>query len=314
VSDGSPNEAAKNIASSDIRWQHGFRVTENECCSSDMVRDDAETAIGLRIVVERAVALACDRFEYGENGGEGFGFVDRFFALEHSDGALDAHARVHAGMRKRLIAAVVFFVVLHEHVVPDFKVFAAMAAGTAVGPACGFAGIDKHFGVWTAWASFACGTPPVILTRQEIDSLFGYTKRAPNRSRFFITRNALVASEYSHRQLCRIDAQVLGACQKFVRPADCFFFKIVAERPVAEHLEKSEVTRIAYCVDIAGADALLVVSEALARRVRLAKQVRNERVHARGGKEHRGIVFGDEGLAAYLRMPAGLEKFNVFSA
>ncbi len=74
------------------------------------------------------------------------------------------------------------------------------------------------------------------------------------------------------------------------------------------------MTRIAYCVDIAGADALLVVSEALARRVRLAKQVRNERVHARGGKEHRGIVFGDEGLAAYLRMPAGLEKFNVFSA
>ena len=44
------------------------------------------------------------------------------------------------------------------------------------------------------------------------------------------------------------------------------------------------MARIADCLDVAGADALLVVGEPLSRRVRFAEQIGDEGVHARGGE------------------------------
>jgi len=76
------------------------------------------------------------------------------------------------------------------------------------------------------------------------------------------------------------------------RPVDGFLFEIIAEAPVAEHLEKRVVIRVeADVIEVvvlaAGADALLRVGRA-ARRVRaldLAEENGHELVHARVGEE-----------------------------
>jgi hypothetical protein len=54
---------------------------------------------------------------------------------------------------------------------------------------------------------------------------------------------------------------------------------------------------VADLVDVGRPQALLAVSEQLASGVGSAEQVRQERMHAGGGEQHRGITVGDEGGA-----------------
>ena len=74
------------------------------------------------------------------------------------------------------------------------------------------------------------------------------------------------------------------------------------------------MARIADGVDVAGADALLVIRQAFAGRMRLAQKVGNERVHAGGREEDRRVVIGKEGLALNLGVAFRLEEFDVFRA
>ena len=68
---------------------------------------------------------------------------------------------------------------------------------------------------------------------------------------------------------------------------------------------------VAHFVDVAGADALLYVGEALALGVGLAHEVGHQRVHARRGEEHGGVVFGNERSAGDDGVPLGLEELEV---
>ena len=95
--------------------------------------------------------------------------------------------------------------------------------------------------------------------------------------------------------------------QEFVAPGQRFFFEVIAQRPVAQHLKKGQVRRVAHLVDIVGADALLEIGQAFAQGVRLAQQEGHQRVHPGGGEQHGGIIFrqqrrgGDALVAAVFK-------------
>ena len=55
------------------------------------------------------------------------------------------------------------------------------------------------------------------------------------------------------------------------------------------------MAHIAHFINVAGADALLHVGQACALRMLLTQQIGNQRMHASGGEEHGGIVFGNDG-------------------
>ena len=122
-----------------------------------------------------------------------------------------------------------------------------------------------------------------------------YAALAPQVSRFLITRAILIALKHGEGQLVRVDAQPFGAGQKFPAPGDHLILEIIAQAPVAQHFKESQVAHIAHFVNVAGTDALLHVGQARALRMLLTQQIGNQGMHARGGEEHGGIVFGNDG-------------------
>ena len=68
---------------------------------------------------------------------------------------------------------------------------------------------------------------------------------------------------------------------------------------------------IAHLVDIRGADALLHIRQARAHGVLRAQQIGHQRVHARSGEEHGGVVFRDHGSARDHGVALGLKEFEI---
>ena len=74
------------------------------------------------------------------------------------------------------------------------------------------------------------------------------------------------------------------------------------------------MARIAYVVDVARADALLNVGQARAHRVLRAQQVGNQRMHAGGGEQNRGVVLRNDGGGRNHGVSLALEEFQIHAA
>ena len=119
------------------------------------------------------------------------------------------------------------------------------------------------------------------------------------------------------RQPRRIDAQPLLVGEKLPGPVDRIALEIVAERKIAEHLEKRVVVRgPADVFDVAGPQALLAARGAGELQFHLAQKVVLELVHPRRREQHAGIprrhqhVAGDAAMA--LRFKEGEILFAEF--
>ena len=101
--------------------------------------------------------------------------------------------------------------------------------------------------------------------------------------------------------------------EQFPGPFDGFALEVVAEGPVAEHLEKGVVIGVlADIVEIvvlaAGADALLAVGRPVVFAFFSAEEDRLELIHAGVGKQERGIVEGDDGAAGHEAVAVLLDE------
>ena len=304
---GAAEQTAQDISLIDVGAQHAAVVAYYHDGGADMVGDDA---YGLGSSFGRAVFHARKLLDPGDDGSEQVGFVHAVNALKRLYGAFQSHAGIDVLLREGFVFAVGCLVVLHEHVVPHFEILAARARRRTLGRARGLAGIDEHFGVRSARAGYARGSPPVIFLGQEEYAFFGYARLFPVRRGFVVARAVAVAGEHGHRQFSGVDAEILLVGQELVAPRDHFLFEIIAERPVAQHFEESQVRRVAHFVDIARAHALLHVGKAFALRVLLAEQIGHERVHARRREQHGRVVFGDKGRGTYYRVAFALVKIE----
>ena len=70
------------------------------------------------------------------------------------------------------------------------------------------------------------------------------------------------------------------------------------------------MAEIPHVVDVAGAHAFLHVGKSGARGMFGAQQIRHQRVHARGGKQHGRIVFRDQRCAGDNGVPLILKKLE----
>ena len=105
--------------------------------------------------------------------------------------------------------------------------------------------------------------------------------------------------------------------KQFPRPDNGVFLVVIAERPVAEHFEKSMVVMISadlfeVVVLSRNAHALLRICNALESVLVVAEQNGLELVHSRVGKKERGIVLGNDRSARHEHMAFALEKIDEF--
>ena len=140
---------------------------------------------------------------------------------------------------ERLELAFGVLVELHEDVIPDLDVLAAVAAGAAVGTALLLAGVDEHLGVGAAGAGLAGGAPPVVLAREAEDALLGDAEALPDFNGLLVGRDARLALEDRDVELLGAEAEVLR--EELEGPGDGLLLEVVVERPVAEHFEEGEV-------------------------------------------------------------------------
>ena len=149
-----------------------------------------------------------------------------------------------------------------------------------------------------------------MLFGKEEDALARDARLFPIGRGFLVAGAVLVAREHRRGQFLGVDAEVFVARQELVAPCDLLFLEIVAQRPVAQHLEEREVRGVAHLVDVARADALLNVGKTRALGVLLTEKVGHEGVHARRREQNGGIVLGDEGRGADERVSLALVEIE----
>ena len=181
-------------------------------------------------------------------------------------------------------------VVGHEDVVPELEEAVGVVAGPLVGPAELLAAVEVELRAGAAGAGRP-GLPEVVLAAEADDPLVGHADPAPDLDRLLVGAEAelLVAAEDGHPDPLRVHAEALG--RELPAPGDRLLLEVVAEAPVAEHLEEGEVAGgVADLLDVGRAEAFLDVGEARRRRLLATEEVGLEGLHAGGRQQHRGIV------------------------
>src|SRR5262249_2511802 len=182
--------------------------------------------------------------------------VDRAIAVQRDERALEAHPGVDVRPRERLDRSARRLRVAHEDVVPDLDV------------------VEEHLGIRAARTGAPRRSPPVAGAAEEPD--VADAEPLPDPRRFVVARDLAVTRETGHAESLDRQPEPARFGEELEAPSDRVVAKVVAERPVPEHLEERQVRRITDLVDVAGADALLHVDETRARRMWLAEQVRDE--------------------------------------
>ena len=226
------------------------------------------------------------------------------FVLQHRRDPFQTCAGIDVLFGQRRVVAGFITVKLGEHQIPDFQIAVAVATYSAIRftAATLFAQIHIEFRAGAARAG--TDLPEIIRhpdnpLRRQADIL------VPNFKRFVIigiNRNP---------ELVRRQAQFFG--DKFPGPGYRFFFEIIAERKIAQHLKKSMMTgRATDIFDIAGTDATLRGGDPQLGRLHLAGKKRLERSHAGADQQQTRVIIGDERITGQNQMFFPSKELQVF--
>ena len=310
VAHGATQHAADDITRPVVRRQ--LSVGDGEAHGAAVVGEDAHGHVGLHGL---AIFNARHLRNLLNQWLEYVGVVVGGLALQHAHEALEAHARIDVLGGQFHQVAVGHAVVLHEHKVPDFNhlrvvlVHQVAACNLLAGNVV--AQVDVDFGAGTARAGFA-HFPEVVLLVAVDDSVLA-DMLFPVAKRLHVSGLAvlLVAAKNGHIKPVLVDFDDLG--EVFPSVGDGLFLEVVAEAPVAEHLEHGVVVGVVanflqIIVFARDAEAFLRVGGAVPLGGLVAQKDVLELVHA-GVGEHQGrVVLDDDGCRGHDFMPFGAEE------
>ena len=304
VPDAAPDDAAQHVAAALVARQDA--VPDQHHRAAHVVRDDPQGHVG---AVVAAIALLGEFGRPVEDLPGGVDLVEVVDALQDGRHPLEPHAGVDVLRRQQALDVEVVLgpdlaqLVLHEDQVPDLEE-AVLVGGRAAVAAVFGAAVVVDLRARAAGPGHA-HVPVVVGQAAVLDPLGRQSDLVPpDRVRL------VVPVQDGGPQLALREAEPavrLGLGQQLPGVLDRAFLEVVAERPVAQHLEERGVPGgLAHLFDVQRADALLHVRGPLVRRRPLAEQVRLERLHARDDEEHRGVV-GDQGGRRHDGVPLLLE-------
>ncbi len=305
VAHGAAQDSADDVATAHVARHHA--VGDGEGDGANVVGDDAEGdahplpllgVVGVHVVVA-ADGVAGRGIGHGlQERGEEVGVVRRAHALQDRHDALKAHARVHVLIGQRLEAAVRLRVVLDEDQVPDLHHLRVVLVDQ-VAPRHRVAlslrtQVDVHLRARAARPRVA--HHPEVLLRRFVQNLLFRNGRLvePPLVRLLVGVQSQFVVARVHRCVHPVRLQPPPIHQELPGPADGLGLEVVAEAPVAEHLEEGVVVRVVphllQVVVLAGhAEALLRVDGAVVRALSGAEKDVLELVHP-GVREEQGTV------------------------
>ena len=227
---GAAQDAAQHVAAAFVRGQH--TVADQEGDGAGVVGDHTQRHVRLGPGAERHPR---ELLGAGEDRGEQVGLVVARESGEHLRGALEAGARVHRRLRERCQAPRRVAVVLHEDQVPELEEAARVLGRVVARDARERPAVEVDLAARPAGPGLA-HRPEVVGLVEPVDPGGGDADLLlPDRG------GLVVLAEHRHRELARVEAEVLG--QELPGEADRVLLEVVAEREVAEHLEEGLVAK-----------------------------------------------------------------------
>ncbi|GIX63858.1 uncharacterized protein BcabD6B2_32930 [Babesia caballi] len=320
VAHGAAQNAAKHVAAPVVGGLHAVRDGHRE--APGVVRHYAVRDVHNRVRSAVGRQLRHHLVDVREYVGEQVAGVVAVARLEHGGHALQAHAGIDAGLGEQLNAAIAPAVVLHEDQVPELHHH-------------GVVGVDQARRVSVAnvvvvdfrarAARARVGHFPEVVLHPEGQDALRRQVAQPQLARLLVgaARGQLgVAAEVGHIEPRLVELVHLG--QQLPRVVNGLLFEVVAEAPVAKHLEEGVVVAVAaHVVEVvvlaAGADALLAVADALQPSVVgggvcLARDDVLELVHSRVREQQRRIVVREHGRALPEDVPLAFEVADELAA
>src|SRR5438874_3843475 len=300
-----PEQPAEHVAPALVRGQDV--VGDEEGDGAAVVGDHAQRDV---VALGGAVALAREPLAGLHDRAQDVDRVVVAHALEHGTDALEAHAGVDVpgGQVGELPLGVA--VVLDEDQIPELDVARAAAVDGAAVRLVGApvarrgAAVDVDLGARAARPGLA-HLPEVLRLEAEDAVAADVGPPGPERGRLVVGRVdggvELVLGQLPH----------LG--EELPRPLDRLALVVIAEGPVAEHLEEGVVVAVApHLLDVvvraADPQALQLVRGAPVGARLLAEEDLLERHHARVGEEETRVVLGHERRARDHRVAALAEE------
>ncbi len=238
VADGPAQDSPQDVAPALVRRQHPVADEERDRARvvGDHLVAEALLLEALRVVPQQLAHPGVDRREQVR-------VVVARDALDDARDPLEAQAGVDAGGRERREAPVRVELELHEHEVPDLEPARAVLAVVrdAVG-AFGQVGAAVVVQLRARAAGADVGHPPPVLlvARREVAPAHEPLRRQPDL--VLPDRVGEVVGGVDGRgEPLRRDLEVAG--QELPRPVDRLALEVVAEAPVAEHLEQRVMAR-----------------------------------------------------------------------
>ncbi len=233
VANGAADNAAQHITAPLVGGDHP--VGDQEGTGADVISDD----------LERGVFQVFGPGQFGRGLDQVLKQIDLVVgvhALHHRREALQAHAGVDRGLGQRLHVAGLVPVVLHEHQVPDLDITVAVLFGGAGRPAPDLgAVVIEDLGTGTAGTGIA--HRPEVVAVVLLAGLVTDAGKTVGIDADLLEpdiRRLIILLVNGYPQLLRRETADLG--EELPGILDSFFFKVVTETEVAQHLEEGMVT------------------------------------------------------------------------
>ena len=131
---------------------------------------------------------------------------------------------------------------------------------------------------------------------------------------FLVKRHTLFLTTFKHRYVKVFFWYFIYFSQQFPRPANGFFFEVVAKRPVAQHLEHRMVIGVSpYLFEVVVltryAQTFLSIYHACVFRFSIAEEKLFKLVHTRVRKHQGRVVFNNHRSRRDDSMPFALKEF-----
>ncbi len=260
-----------------------------------------------------AIFHARDALYLADDGLEDVGVVVGVLALEGAHQALESHTGVDDVHRELLERAVGLAVELHEHEVPDLNHLGVvhvhqLAAGHLLLLLVGTR-VEVYLRAGTAGACVAHLPEVVVLV--AVDDVVGGHVLEPELCSLVVALQAFFFRTLEHGDVEVFRVEVQHVDEIFPCPVDGTLLEVVAEAPVAQHLEHGVVVGVVahlfqVVVLAAHAEAFLRVGPAAWLRVACAEDDIFPLVHSGVGEHQCGVVFyyhrcgGHDGVAFRL--------------
>ena len=243
---GSTDKSTQNVSLSNIWRKHTICISQNKHWRTQVVCDNS-----VRTSCKFAVFIT--NFCFGSNKinncFENTCIINTLQAIQNNNCPFKPHSCINVwSVKKFCFFTSIFNFVLHENIVPNFKIFPTITSWRTIFTALWFSRIIKHFTIWSTRSNSTTECPPVVITTL-IENIFN-SALFPSVVSKFVTRSSFISCKNCCCQSFFWNTQIFWTCQKFIRKFYHFFFWTTSQKPVPKHFKRSQVTSITNWINI----------------------------------------------------------------